>query len=154
MACLACGCLAPTRYVEFHQNIGALIVRFPKEIKGYLCKRCINQYFWKFTLTTAAIGWFGFVSLIVTPIFIVKNIIQFCGTLGMKISEPSAPAYFHPTLSMTPEIALKIDPFRSELETRLSSTEIMDVVTMNVAQRAGCSAIQVELYIEQKMKKK
>jgi len=151
MACHVCKCQAPTQYVEFYQNIGALVIRFPKEIKGNLCKRCINQYFWKFTLTTVAVGWCGLISLIVAPIFIINNIVQFSRTTGMKVAEPDPPPAPHPTLSLSAENIQQIDPFKPELESRLRSGENIDRVTMSVGPRAGVSAIQVELYIE-KMK--
>jgi hypothetical protein len=30
--CQACGCVAPTKYVEFYQNIGALVMRYHKSV--------------------------------------------------------------------------------------------------------------------------
>ena len=43
--CQACGVEAPTKYVEFHQNVGALVMRFHKSYKGHMCKSCIHKYF-------------------------------------------------------------------------------------------------------------
>ena len=34
MICQACGVEAPTKYVEFYQNIGAIFMRFHKSIQG------------------------------------------------------------------------------------------------------------------------
>ncbi|OWK45187.1 hypothetical protein FRUB_01518 [Fimbriiglobus ruber] len=34
MICQDCGVEAETKHVSFHQNIGALVVRFPKSIEG------------------------------------------------------------------------------------------------------------------------
>jgi hypothetical protein len=45
VGCQSCGVEAPTKYVEFYQNIGALFMRFSKSIKGILCKNCINHCF-------------------------------------------------------------------------------------------------------------
>ena len=39
--CQSCGIEAPAKYVEFYQNIGALIMLFDKWIKGNMCNRCI-----------------------------------------------------------------------------------------------------------------
>jgi hypothetical protein len=36
MICQHCGVEAETKYVSFHQNIGALVVRFSKSIEGRL----------------------------------------------------------------------------------------------------------------------
>jgi hypothetical protein len=153
MRCSVCGCNAPTHYVEFYQNIGALVMRFSKSVRGNLCKRCINEHFYKFTLTTACVGWFGLISLFVTPIFIINNVVRFCGTIGMKTVDAVAPVApeAHPTLSLTPDDVQMIEPFRDELLTRLKSGENMDRVTAHVAARAGVSAIQVELFLEKKL---
>jgi hypothetical protein len=72
--CQICGVEAPTKYVEFSQNIGALFMRFSTSIKGNLCKYCINHYFWSFTGTTLVYGWWGVISFFVTPFFLLNNI--------------------------------------------------------------------------------
>jgi len=45
MICEACGIESATKHVEYHQNIGALIMRFHKTIEGELCKSCVHKYF-------------------------------------------------------------------------------------------------------------
>ena len=60
--CQGCGVEAPTRYAEFHQNIGALVIRFGKSYKGQLCKQCMHKYFWQASLTTLFLGPWGVVS--------------------------------------------------------------------------------------------
>jgi hypothetical protein len=84
MNCQTCGTEAPTRYVEFHQNIGALVMRFHKSIKGNMCKSCINSYFWRFTLTTLAVGWLGVISLVLAPIFVINNVVRYLSCLSLK----------------------------------------------------------------------
>ena len=81
--CQSCGALAPTKYVEFYQNIGAIILRFHKSIKGKFCKSCINQYFWEYTLFTLLLGWWGAISFFVTPFHILNNVVRYIGSLGM-----------------------------------------------------------------------
>ncbi len=88
--CQSCWTQAPTKYVEFYQNIGVIIMRFHKSIKGNLCKSCINKYFWEFTAINALLGWWGVISFIVTPFFILNNVIRYLGSLGME-SNPNAP---------------------------------------------------------------
>ena len=88
MNCQVCGSYAPTKHVTFHQNIGALVLRFRKKLEGNLCKSCVHKTFWKMTLITLAVGWLGVISLIIAPIFIILNIVQYVACLGM----PSAPA--------------------------------------------------------------
>ena len=84
MSCEACGARTHTKYVEFYQNIGMLVLRTSKNVKGELCKPCINRYFWEFTLITAVVGWWGMISMVLTPIFLANNIFRFCTTIGMS----------------------------------------------------------------------
>jgi len=89
--CQVCGADAPVKYVEFHQNIGALVMRFHKSIKGNLCKSCIHSKFWSMTMTTLAIGWLGYISIVLAPIFVVNNIFRYLGCLTMPSSHPGTP---------------------------------------------------------------
>ena len=82
--CQVCMATSPVRYIEFHQNIGMLFRRSSKSIKAKLCKKCINKYFWDYTLTTLAVGWFGTISFFVTPVFIVNNTFRYIGSLSLK----------------------------------------------------------------------
>jgi hypothetical protein len=81
--CQSCGRHAPTRHVAFYQNIGLLIMRRSKSIEGDLCKACISKYFWEFTLITFLAGWWGVISFIVTPFFLINNLIRYLGCIGM-----------------------------------------------------------------------
>ena len=74
MICQACGIEAPTKYIELHQNIGALVLRFHRSIKGNLCKTCIDSHFREYTLITLFLGWWGIISLFMTPVILVSNI--------------------------------------------------------------------------------
>ena len=89
--CQVCGADAPVKYVEFHQNIGALVMRFHKSIKGNLCKSCIHSKFWPMTMTTLGIGWLGTISIILAPIFVINNTVRYLGCLTMPSSHPNAP---------------------------------------------------------------
>ena len=91
--CQACGREAPTKYVAFYQNIGALVVRFQRSIRGYLCKSCIHTNFWKFTGLTLATGWWGFVSFFVNIFFILNNVGRYFACLGMAAHYPDEPHY-------------------------------------------------------------
>ena|SRR5262245_39290302 len=77
--CQACGEMGPTATVTFRKNIGALVVRFSNEIKGALCKKCVNKYFWSWTLTTLVVGWWGVISFFITPFNIISNIVAYIG---------------------------------------------------------------------------
>jgi len=82
--CQICGSLAPTKQVEFNQNIGYLIARSYSSIKGRLCKQCINKEFRNRTLITFFFGWWGTISFFVTPVYLIGNIFSFLPTLKME----------------------------------------------------------------------
>lgn len=85
--CENCWSEAPTKYVELHQNIGLLVIRLHKSVKGNLCKACIRKYFWQFTTTTFFFGWWGVISFFVTLFILPNNLIRYLSSLGLP--EPS-----------------------------------------------------------------
>ena len=141
MLCQSCGVDAPTKHVEFHQNIGALVVRFSKSIKGELCKNCINKYFWRFTLIDLLLGWWGVISLIMTPIFIINNIIRYIGSLGL---EPVPSTAMVP--NMTEQVIERLKPHTDEIFTRINGGEPFESVMRNIAQQAGVLPGEVMLF--------
>ncbi|HZK83022.1 MAG TPA: hypothetical protein VFC46_18200 [Humisphaera sp.] len=88
--CQSCGLEAPTKFVEFNQNIGMLLARQRSFIKGNLCKNCVHSHFWKKTLVTLGIGWLGTISLILAPVFIIMNVVHYLASLGMPTVPPGA----------------------------------------------------------------
>jgi hypothetical protein len=75
--CQACHRNAPTKDVMLLQNIGAIILRFPRTVRGLLCKRCISKYFWEMTTITFFLGWWGVISFFYTLYSIPHNIVVF-----------------------------------------------------------------------------
>lgn len=88
--CQRCGRSAPTKKVELYQNIGALVVRFHKSTKGNLCKSCISQTFWSYSATTFVLGWWGLISLVVTPFMLVNNVVYYIGSLSLPAAYTQA----------------------------------------------------------------
>ena len=142
MICQVCGVEAPTRRVEFYQNIGALVMRFRRSIKGNLCKSCIHKSFWKFTLVNLTLGWWGVISLICTPFFIVNNLVRYIGCLGM----PPVPVGAVPP-RLTPESITAIQPKQDLLIIRISAGEPLETVAADVAAISGVTPGQVCLYV-------
>lgn len=139
--CQSCGREAQTKYVEYYQNIGALVMRFSKEVKGHLCKHCSNKYFWSFTGTTLFLGWWGVISFIVTLFIVPNNIIRYLGTLGLESPDPITP---YPTL--TDAVIERIKPFTAELFQRVNAGEEMEMVARSIATRASVSPGQVLVF--------
>jgi hypothetical protein len=76
-ACQVCRGPGPVAHAVFRQNVGALFARFEKRFEGNMCGSCLSKKFWPFTLTTVAVGWLGMISLIVAPIYVVMNIVEY-----------------------------------------------------------------------------
>jgi hypothetical protein len=82
--CEACRRVAPLRHARFMQNIGVVILRFPRTIDGNLCKHCIDKYFFRFTGTTMLLGWFGVISFFYSAFSIPSNIVNWTRSFGMR----------------------------------------------------------------------
>jgi|GEM_PF-2225710 len=76
-ACQVCRGPGPVAHAVFRQNVGALFARFEKRIEGNMCAPCLSKKFWPLTLTTVAVGWLGMISLIVAPIYVIMNIVEY-----------------------------------------------------------------------------
>jgi hypothetical protein len=136
--CQSCGREAQTKYVEYYQNIGALVMRFSKNVKGNFCKDCTNKYFWSFTGTTLFLGWWGLISFFVTLFVLPNNIIRYLGTLGLESPNPNTP---QPTL--TEDVIESLKPYSAELFQRINAGEEMEAVARSIAKRANASPGQV-----------
>ena len=142
MICQDCGVEAAMKYVSFHQNIGALVVRFPRSVEARLCKSCIHKHFWGMTATTFFLGWWGHISFLVTPFILLNNIGRYLFCLGM----PAVPPGASPP-KLTDEVVEKIRPHVSDLFDRLNEGEDLAAVAGLVAERAGVTPGQVVLFV-------
>jgi hypothetical protein len=142
MICQDCGVEAATKYVSFYQNIGALVVRFNKSVEGHLCKSCIHKHFWGMSAITLFLGWWGTISLIVTPFILLNNIGRYVFCLGM---DPVRPGASPPQLT---DVAVeKIKPFAADLFAQLDAGEDFTRVAALIAERADVTPGQVALFV-------
>jgi hypothetical protein len=65
------------------QNVGVIVVRFPRTVRGLLCKRCISQYFWRMTAITFFFGWWGVISFFYSLVSIPMNVVNFLGASSL-----------------------------------------------------------------------
>lgn len=142
MICQACGIEAPTKNVEFHQNIGALIMRFSKSIKGNLCKSCIHKHYWQFTAINLLLGWWGMISLIFTPIFLINNFVRYMLCLSM---EPVPPGATMPELNDA--VVARLKPHSQTIITRMNTGESIEKIATDMAPSCGATPGQVLLYM-------
>lgn len=143
MICQKCGVEAPTRYVSFHQNIGLLVMRLSNSTEGNLCKSCIHGTFWTYTAINCTLGWWGMISLILTPIFIINNTVRFLGCLGM---EPVPPGAVPPVL--TEQVIERLNPHVDYIIQSMQSDQDFNQLLANVSARSGASPAQVALYVQ------
>lgn len=143
MICQDCGVEAATKYVSFHQNIGALIIRFSRSVEGNLCKSCIHKHFWTMTGITAVLGWWGTISFILTPFFLLNNIGRYVFCLGMPAVTDGAKS---PRL--THDVVERIQPYAEQLFKRLNRGEDLETVAASIAKSAGVTPGQVIRFIQ------
>jgi len=139
--CQSCGTEAPVRPVDFHQNIGMLVMRRSRRINANLCKKCIHKHFWEMTATTLFLGPWGMISAVLAPCFIINNIVWYVSRLGL----PPVPAGATKPV-LTPEAATKLKPYTSDLITRLNAKESLDTIAPDIAAKAGVTPGQVVVY--------
>lgn len=143
MICQDCGVEAATRHVSFHQNIGALFVRFSNSVSGDLCKNCLHKHFWGMTTKTLFLGWWGTVSLIVTPFFLLNNVGRYLLCLRM----PAVPPGATPPL-LTDDVVERIRPHAADLFGLLNAGAEFAGVATSIAHRAGVTPGQVALFVQ------
>lgn len=141
--CQACGIEAPTKAGAYYQNIGALVMRFHKRVQGNLCKKCHHKYFWQFTGTNLALGWWGYISLLVTPFFIINNIARYAAAITLPGVPPDAK---RPVA--TPQVIAKLDRVRQELINRLNGGEKLETLAPDMSRRAGVTPGEVVVYVQ------
>ena len=61
------------------QNIGLLVMRFDRSIRGALCKRCISHHFWRCQVLNLLFGWWGVISFFFTLIALPANLFVYLG---------------------------------------------------------------------------
>lgn len=71
--CGHCGQTRLTRPVLLRQNISYLSGRQERMFCGDLCLRCLLPQWWRYTIPTLLLTWFGVMGMIVGPWYIVLN---------------------------------------------------------------------------------
>ena len=75
--CQSCGNSRQTARVSFHRNLGMVLMRRTYKIEGNMCKSCIRKHFGEFMLKNLLFGWWGTISLIITPIYAIQNVVSY-----------------------------------------------------------------------------
>jgi hypothetical protein len=86
VCCQECGARAPLRRVCFYR-VGIFLGHY-RQMDAHLCKPCIHEHFWTYTLTTLTLGWWRPVSLLATLLVVPCNVVQYVWCLWMPRSAP------------------------------------------------------------------
>ena len=130
-------------WVAFHQNIGIFVARFTSTDAGNYCRGCATRTFLTSTTITAAVGWFGVVSLFLAPIFVAHNVGHFAAALLKLRGAP--PGACPPTL--TPEVVERLRPYAEALDEGLAAGGHPVELARAAAQEAGVTPGQVLLFL-------
>mgnify|MGYP001553084273 CR=1 FL=1 len=79
--CQRCDAMAATKGVIYYQNIGLLVARLRRKVEGDLCRRCTTRVFLRMTGVTLIFGWWGMISMIVSPFMIFNNVVQYLSVM-------------------------------------------------------------------------
>ncbi len=63
--------------VHFEGNVGLFVRRYKHELKAEMCGPCLHTQFLKFTVVNFIFGWWGTISMFVTPGYILHNVAQY-----------------------------------------------------------------------------
>lgn len=143
MICQHCGIEAPTKYVAFYQNVGMLVMRTQKSVRGQLCKSCIHKFFWRYTSMNLLVGWWGTISFFVAPCFIVNNLVRYVSCLTLP---PAGPDAQPPELTI--DAVNRLSAHKEQIFARLNRGETFPDVANDIAQKAGVTPGQVFLFAQ------
>src|SRR5438132_1431493 len=91
--CSRCHSLSATAYVELFHNVGAVVVRHEGSTTGRLCRSCLRRAFVYHTVINLLFGWWGLISVLITPVFLIGNIFAYRQALRelASLSRPRRP---------------------------------------------------------------
>lgn len=76
--CDLCGSRPPNAgTVHFQGNVGLFVQRYRHQVRAEMCGPCLHTQFSKFTLMNLLLGWWGTISMFVTPGYILHNMAQY-----------------------------------------------------------------------------
>ncbi len=72
--CQECRRVGPTANIFVLQTIGLVVIRLQSTFRGEVCGDCGREKVKAMSLTTAFLGWWGFISFFFTPIALLTNL--------------------------------------------------------------------------------
>jgi hypothetical protein len=108
-----------------------------------LCKSCVHRYFWHYTLLTAVGGWWGIVTLLLTPVVLLANVFQYvvCCLKLKPVPAGAAPP------QLTPQAIQRLRPFARGIGADLKKGIKPAQIAFRLAPAAKVTPGQVMLFI-------
>jgi hypothetical protein len=102
--CQTCGAAAPTWALTYRKNIGLIAAHWRWTTPMQVCKSCVHKEFWKRFAILVTIGWTSYYSIVIGPVFLIMNTVEYIKALSAKpTAEPAAlPAGAAVALPMPP----------------------------------------------------
>ena len=131
--------MAPTRAVVLRQNVGYLVARSTRTFSAEVCRDCLREVCRRYSLTTALAGWWGVVSLLVTPFYLAGNLREYWASRTL----PAPGAELAQTVAdRTREYVL---PHRAWINEELAKGRDLTSVAADLAARENLPAQDVEV---------
>jgi hypothetical protein len=68
---------APTWNVTYRKNIGIIATHIRETTPMQVCRRCLHKEYWKRFLVLVTIGWTSYYSIVIGPVMLVLNTVQY-----------------------------------------------------------------------------
>jgi hypothetical protein len=132
--CEFCGAKGPVTEVVYRQNTGLVIMRQTRTWAGSACRTCSVALFRRTTLHNLFLGWWGVISLFMTPIFLAINGYYLSKTLRL------------PTLTAHNRRALEGQ--REYAESLLASKDRATVIDV-LQRQTGATDAEVQAFLDE-----
>ena len=130
MRCDSCYRSGPAAYAQFQHNVGMLFARREYSTAGDFCRDCLARSFWHHTLHNVTLGWWGYISFVMTWVFLVSNIHAYVRArreLGkVRVAAPAQPL-------TGLEAQQRLAPFEHNVRMRLREGEAPVLVARDLA---------------------
>ena len=80
-SCYVCGKMRQTTHASYEYNVGLLVKRETHYLSGNMCRACVHKKFWECSGKDLVLGWWGAISMAVTPIYFAMNVYSYLKAL-------------------------------------------------------------------------
>lgn len=94
--CSYCGRVVATRFMSFSKHFGMIIMMRTEDTSGHFCWRCMQVLYVENTLITLIAGWWGVISLLMTPMLVLTNTIEWISNWGLLSDSRKMQKMFRP----------------------------------------------------------